>query len=323
MSMIQAAFAPTSLVHTETPSAETSAPVATGAIVLIVADSPVDRRLASAIVARRSGLRPITAAGGEDALDMIARRAPSVVVTDLQMPGMNGLELVEEIRNHYPGLPVALMTAYGSEDIAIQALRAGAANYVPQKALDTEPVLTLDTVLTLAAFDGRRKRLLRCVETCRSSYRLDNDPELISPLIAVLQEDLSGLGICDNNSRTRVGVALQEALSNAMYHGNLEVSSDLRQEDERLFYAEADTRRRMAPYRNRVIHVTADLDREAATYRICDEGPGFDTAVLDAPFDPESLMRVGGRGMILIRSFMDEVKHNGRGNEITLIKRKK
>ena len=177
-------------------------------------------------------------------------------------------------------------------------------------------------MLTLADVDSRRRKLLDCVASSRSSFVLENDPELISPFIAMLLDGLDGLGVCDGNARTRVGVALQEAISNAMYHGNLEVSSDLRQEDERIFYAEAARRRREEPFRSRCIHVTADLDRDTAVFRIRDEGPGFDTSQLDAPFDPESLTRVGGRGLLLIRTFMDEARHNPTGNELTLIKRR-
>jgi CheY-like chemotaxis protein len=323
MPLIDAPIAPMSLdFATAAPPANTAA-APPGATILIVDDSPVDRRLAAAIIGRRAGLRPITACNGVEALEAIARLNPAAVVTDLQMPGMSGLELVEEIRTRSPGLPVVLMTAYGSEDIAIRALRAGAANYVPKKALARDLADTIDAVLALAAVDGRRRKLLGCLESTTSSFRLENDPELISPLIAMLQENLDGVGLCDGNVRTRVGVALQECLSNALFHGNLEVSTDLRQEDERHFYAEADSRRRQAPYRDRAIHVSTDIGRDAVTYRIRDEGPGFDTAALDAPFDPESLMRIGGRGMILIRSFMDDVRHNSTGNEITMIKRRK
>jgi len=294
----------------------------TGPIILIVDDSPVDRRLAAAIVAK-SGLRAIAVSNGHEALDSIAREAPAVVLTDLQMPEMDGLELVENIRKLYPGIPVVLMTAHGSEEIAFRALRAGAASYVAKKEIARELTDTLASVLSAAVLDHRRQKLLRCLESTHSRFILDNDPEMIAPLIAALQEDLDGMKLCDGNQRTRVGVALQEAITNALYHGNLEVSSDLRQDDERNFLAEIETRRDRVPYKLRKIEVTALLDRDSATYIVRDEGPGFPLDQLSDPFDPESLMRVGGRGMVLIRAFMDEVHHNPSGNQITMVKRRK
>jgi hypothetical protein len=56
------------------------------------------------------------------------------------------------------------------------------------------------------------------------------------------------------------------------------------------------------------------------TYVVRDEGPGFDPSILPDPTDPANLEQVGGRGLLLIRTFMNKVYHNERGNEITLIK---
>lgn len=291
------------------------------ATVLVVDDYLVDRRIAGGIVEKSAGLRVIYAGDGKAALEAIAAQGPAAVLTDLQMPGMDGLALVQEIRERFPRLPVILMTAYGSEDVAIQALRAGAANYVPKKALAKELAVTLRQVLSASAVDRSRQRVLSTLGRRESLFELENDPGLVTPLIGLLQEDLGGMDVCDATARTRVGVALQEALGNALYHGNLEVSSDLRQEDEREFYALAEARRAQAPYRDRKLHVHARFERDEATYTIRDEGPGFDTSTLDRPIEPEDLMRVGGRGMLPIRTFMDEVRHNEAGNEITLIKR--
>ena len=294
-----------------------------GLTILIVDDSMIDRRIAGSIVEKIPGLRSVYAGDGDEALEAIARREPSLVLTDIQMPGMDGLVLVENIRERYPRLPVILMTAQGSEDLAISALRAGAASYVPKKSLSRTLAETIRHVLDVSGVDRRRQRLLGSMERRESAFRLDNDPDLISPLIHLLQEDLGVMGLCDDGARMRVGVALQEALSNALYHGNLEVSSDLRQDDEREFYNLAACRRSEDPYRDRGIKVEARLDRDSATYVIEDEGPGFDTSRLDRPIDPEDLMRVGGRGMLLIRTFMDEVSHNPTGTRITLVKRAK
>src|SRR5262249_9082757 len=103
--------------------------------------------------------------------------------------------------------------------------------------------------------------------------------------------------------------------------GNLEVSSDLRQQGDEPYHRLAEERRRQPPYRERRIRFTARITRDKATFVIRDEGPGFDPARLPDPTDPANLGRVGGRGLLLIRTFMDEVYFNATGNEITLVKR--
>ena len=99
--------------------------------VLVVDDSAIDRRLAGSFL-RRAGMEPTHAHNGVQALESIERSVPDIVVTDLQMPEMDGLELVEAIRRIYPSLPVILMTAHGSEEIAVQALQQRRRELCPQ-----------------------------------------------------------------------------------------------------------------------------------------------------------------------------------------------
>src|SRR4051812_7121048 len=96
--------------------------------ILVVDDAPVDRRKAGGLVEQALGWRVIDADHGLSALAAIERDRPQIVLTDLQMPQMNGLELVEAVKCKYPLIPVVLMTAFGSEEIAIQALQKGAAS---------------------------------------------------------------------------------------------------------------------------------------------------------------------------------------------------
>ena len=58
-----------------------------------------------------------------------------------------------------------------------------------------------------------------------------------------------------------------------------------------------------------------------AIYTVRDEGPGYDPSSLPDPTDPANVEKVSGRGLFLIRTFMDQVYHNETGNEITMIKR--
>lgn len=291
-----------------------------GARVLVVDDHEVDRRLAGHIIGRVDGVEPSYASDGVEALRSIEREVPVAVLTDLQMPGLDGLGLVEVLRDRFPQVPVILMTAYGSEEIAIRALRAGAAYYVPKRELAHDLPEALRRVMAVADSQMRRRRLLGCMQARAAALSLGNEPELHNPLIDLLLEDLEAMGIVDANDRLRVGVALNEAIANAVYHGNLEVSSELRQDDERVFFALADERRVVEPYRTRRVSISSRVGRRAARYIIRDEGPGFNTAQAERPIDPEDLMRIGGRGLLLIRTFMDVVTHNSAGNEITMIK---
>ncbi len=81
-------------------------------------------------------------------------------------------------------------------------------------------------------------------------------------------------------------------------------------------------RRRRPPYRERRLYVHARLSRSEAVYVIRDEGPGFDPATVPDPTDPANLEKASGRGLLLIRAYMDEVIHNRTGNQVTLIKRR-
>jgi CheY-like chemotaxis protein len=288
--------------------------------ILVVEDSP-SQALQIQLLLQDAGFDVETAPGGREALAAIKRHAPDVVLTDLQMPGMNGLELVEAVRREHPVLPVILMTQHGSEEIAVEALKKGAASYVPKRNLRQEISTVVDEVLAATSADRYQKQVLGCLTRTESHYVLDNDTALISPLISYLQRNLTALGLCDETDLIRVGVALREALINAMHHGNLEVSSEIFRQDEEAYYNLVRERAGQSPYRERRVRLLARESRAEAVFVIADEGPGFNPALLPDPTDPANLEKPTGRGLLLIRSFMDEVTFNDRGNEITLVKR--
>jgi len=289
--------------------------------VLVVDDSVFDHHVIERLLKPVEGLRVLYATGGRQALEAVERASPDLILTDLIMPDIDGLELVQQVRGRFPSIPIVLVTAFGSEEAAMRALRAGAANYIPKKDLARDLVDTVRQILQVTAVDRHRREFLRCLDYRESLYQLSNSPCQIACMIQMIQEELDGLGVLDRTGRIRVGVALQEALTNALYHGNLEISSDLRQEDEQAFYEAAEARRSQPPYASRRIHMLVRIDRHAATFTIGDDGPGFDTSRINRPVEPEDLFRIGGRGLLLIRTFMDEVAFNAVGNVITMVKR--
>jgi len=289
--------------------------------ILVVEDSRTQALQIQLLLEEGAGYEVSLAGNGLEALEVLKAGLPDIVLTDMSMPEMNGLELVEAVRREYPGLPIVLMTAMGSEEIAVQALQAGAASYVPKKNLNQDILPTLENVLNVVQAGHQENRVLGCLTHAEFTFILDNDISLVAPLIGHLEESVVRMRHCDRTQLMRVAVALHEALVNAIQHGNLEVSSDLRQQDEEVFRRLVEERRGQAPYSDRRVRVTAKLSPNEAVYVVNDQGPGFDPSTLPDPTDPTNLERIGGRGLMLIRTFMDRVEFNKSGNQITMSNR--
>jgi CheY-like chemotaxis protein len=286
---------------------------------LIVEDSPTQALIIRQRVLR-CGFSVRLATNGQEALALVEQELPTIVLTDLEMPIMDGLELVKQLTRRYDGLPVLVMTAKGSEEVAVQSLKAGAAGYVSKAKLEQELPKILESILAIIRANQGRQPIGHCLTETGSHYRLPNDLALIPPLVNRLQHNLDRLQIFDQSMHLRIGMALREALVNAVEHGNLEADSELRETDDSLYRQLVAQRCQEAPYNQRQVTVTARESRLGVTYIIGDDGPGFDPASLPDPTDPANLEKTSGRGLLLMRSFMDEVSHNASGNEITLVK---
>lgn len=122
--------------------------------VLVVEDDPDVALYTQTVLEKRANCEVVVLADPLRARDVIDDFEPDVVVTDIEMPGMSGLELLQAIRADRPGLPVIVMTAHVSLDYALGALRSQADEFLtkPITAADLVPV-----VLRLAE-EGRRRR---------------------------------------------------------------------------------------------------------------------------------------------------------------------
>ena len=290
--------------------------------ILVVDDSLIEQRRVGRLLQNGiAGVAVAYASDGQAAFDAITAAMPDMVISDLRMPVMNGLQLVENIKAHGYGVPVILMTSYGNEEIAVQALRTGAASYVPKLALEKNLIATIKSVLSVSSRQVNRRRLLSTLDSSESRFVLESDVSLIAPMIEYLQEQIATMRLFDHLQTTRISVAVQEAIANAIYHGNLELDSELRQDDESIFHRLAEERRRAAEYAARRVRVEASLSAAEVRVLIHDDGPGFKPSEVRNPTEGINMDRIGGRGLLLIRSLMDEVSHNPKGNEITMVKR--
>jgi CheY-like chemotaxis protein/anti-sigma regulatory factor (Ser/Thr protein kinase) len=288
--------------------------------ILVVDDDPIDRELARRSLRGLTGAEFTEASEGRQALAAVTREPPDVLLTDLRMPGMDGLALVEKMREEHPLVPVILMTSSGSERLAAQALRACAVSYVVKTDLKNDLLDVVQRVWTAARARRHRAECLRFLDRTEARFELINDPDLIPAVAGFLLEGLERIGFGDALARSQVEIALMEALSNAMIHGNLELGSELRRSDPEAFRVEVESRRAREPSAGRKITVSAEESPVRVRYEIEDQGPGFDIRRLPDPRDDQNLLRVGGRGVLLIRTFMDSVEYNATGNRVVLAK---
>jgi len=287
--------------------------------ILVVDDVAMGRLLAGDLLTE-AGYEVFYAVNGREALRQIERLSPDLVVTDLVMPELGGLELVTALQAGTAPPPVIIMTSQGSEETAVAALLAGAASYVPKKQLAGELLSTVRRVVNAARERQHHRELLMSIERQDLHFVLPANPELISPLSSHLHHAVADVWGVPPAGVLQLCIALEEALNNALYHGNLELSSELRQIGGEDYWQLASQRCHLPPYCNRRVHVAGTITRPEVRFTVRDEGRGFDPAGLPDPTAAENLESVSGRGVMLMRAFMSEVHFNQSGNEVTMVK---
>ena len=148
--------------------------------VLIVDDEPDIRELLD-ITLSRMGLQTHSAATLEEAKELVARVQPDLCLTDMRLPDGNGISLVQYIQQEFPHIPVAMITAHGSVETAISALKAGAFDFI-SKPVELENLRRLvSSALQLQA------------DTSQAQDALDQGMIGSAPVIQTLRQQISRL----------------------------------------------------------------------------------------------------------------------------------
>jgi CheY-like chemotaxis protein len=293
--------------------------------VLLVEDSPT-QAVEIRLLLEEGAHQVLHVSNGRQAMEVLEEHPVEIVVTDLEMPEMNGLELVEAMKMDFSHIPAVLVTARGSEELASQALRRGAAGYVPKNHLQALLNDTITDVLGVIRTDASFAKLIRTLQRNEFVFDLPNDAGLISPLIGLLMQVIAGMDLIGGAELVRMGVALEHALVNAMYRGNLELGPSVTPPHRAIVYDDAtsdliERRRNSPPYRDRLVHVDAIAGKDEIRITVRDEGKGFDVSQVPRAINPKALDSESGRGLVLMASFTDQLIFNDTGNEVTLIKK--
>lgn len=276
--------------------------------VLVVGDSQQDTERLQQLVAT-AGFDGLAVAS--DAVPHLDCR-PSMILWDQRV--IPDKTTLEDWSNE---IPVVVVTDEGNDVGTKKALEAGIAGCLPWDRVAVDLKRTVKAILDSASRDD-----LSVDDAWSMCYTIDNNPELLPLVVGEIRRRISGWEFRDPIELVRVTVALSESLDNALYHGNLELSSDLRQGDGLAWRDESLRRRKVPPYSHRRIRIQGTIGREEARFMVSDEGQGFDTASLRDCTEAGNLELCSGRGLLLMRMYMDDVVYNDTGNEVTLVKRR-
>lgn len=261
--------------------------------VLVVDDEEVVRKTLEALLTR-AGYPVVLASNGEEALARVDSGELLMVITDVEMPGISGLDLLRRIHQVKPTLPVLIVTGYPSIERVVEAIKHGAVDFIPKPF---EGRWVLDAVRraiqarTVAARSVATQAFIVTHVKARVPSRVDH----VMGLLHFLSERTLMADSYPVDEAFQIRLALDEALANALRHGNRGDAT-------------------------RWITLEADLKADFFDATVEDEGMGFDPALISDPTRDEGRFLEGGRGLFLIRCHMDGIEHNARGNRIHMWK---
>ncbi len=271
----------------------------------------------------KNGYNVISAEKAEEVLYLIktGEKKIDLIITDIMLRKMDGIELLRHTNSLESPIPVLILTAQAHVEDAIRALRYGACDFIRKPFDITEVISVVRGIIRSRQEKQRADTFGQYIVYDKGIYRMGTDISACNVLSYKLTKNLPSAGFCNRTTAENLSLALREAITNAMYHGNLEINSKVREERGiNGFNEEIELRRNMPGYKDRKVTIHNEFTGDYVEFIIEDEGPGFDFRSLPDPRDPENFLRDSGRGLLIIRIHVDEISWNEKGNQIRLRK---
>jgi CheY-like chemotaxis protein len=294
--------------------------------ILVVDDEQIIRNVLKRKLEQTTSFNVFTAADGVPALELFKNEKIDLVISDLLMTEMNGIELLRNLKRINPRVPVIIVTGYGTLDDAIEAIHLGAEDFIKKPFDINEVIETIEKTFRKKAEEADQREIIKFITDEDIQLSIPNAFDFLNTVINYIFSHLRARWHVGDEDLHDVKVCLYEALTNAFEHGNLEIPGEekvrlleISQQSWRDFLIE---RMQEPKYRDKKIHVGLRINEELMRVSIRDEGNGFDPSKRSAEVDPEQLFRSSGRGLLLIQSLMDEMEFNEDGTQITVVKKR-
>lgn len=291
-------------------------------VILHVDPTLEDRDAIRAGLSTQEGWTVEGAASYEEARDRLSLHPVDAVLSEADLGDGEWRDLLTTIRGRQWNTPVFVVTRSLSVESAAQAARDGAELVFSKDSDPAEWLFPLECAIERAASRSTRAAVENSLTEQTLRFIVDNDKGSVPHFVTLLVENCDRFGLLDDRDRMRIQVALEEALLNSVIHGNLEVSSKLREMEGDLFEQAILERKQLEPYRSRRVTLIAEYTREYARFTIRDQGPGFDVNKVRNPTEDDAIELASGRGILLMRSFTDSIEYNDAGNEVRMLKRR-
>lgn len=161
--------------------------VSSGRKILVVDDDP-DFRWATGNVLRSSGYRVLEAQDGEEALGLLEKDIPELVLLDYRMPGQSGLEVTEQMKQRIPAVPIIMITAYGDVKHAVKAMKMGVYDYVTKPVDNNDLLFTMKRALEKQDLMQEVEYLRRALGERASLYELMGNSDRIKELVRLVEK---------------------------------------------------------------------------------------------------------------------------------------
>lgn len=260
------------------------------------------------------------AENGEEGLEIFDEFRPDIILSDIQMPRMSGLEFLQTIRRDNSDAIVIMITAYGSEDYAIKAFRDGANNYLKKPIYEDELLALLRKYEPIIRQKSITNSIPSLVLQRSFTMKFDSDVDLIPAVVDFLIEETGSMFSKDELINVELG--LVELIMNAVEHGNLNITPKEKTKALELNNLHELYVERMADerYKDRKVTVLYNQNNESCEWMISDQGNGFDYEDLPDPTSSDNLLDMSGRGIFISKFMFDTLEYMGKGNIVKIKK---